>query len=746
MQSGVFSSGDVLEAERRVLVNGVHRPHVSVSLSADHDVWPGGGPGGISSRTAQVLFAHTGQVIERAETPWNPPQGGWPPRRGDTVRIIDDVVTTGAPYSYTRFTGRVDDVWGDSELSVSCIDGWDEYRHDVTVLPMQARMPGVRTGEQSAAAQYTTYLAPFGPVYRAMEACGKGILPPVDAPGRVVVHAPFIGGIVPTVGGVLTGATARHQAGNGQSEYVEDMTLAETWGQSVGGSTGSLAITLRAPRSVFTSHTGAHPAVIVRGSNDAEVVVNALANGTVQVYLSGALVATVATGGYGSDLLLGLSILWSGTALRVYNIATGVEQTATVPAPPALPDATCRVRWLSGVRVTRNETLAQWTSTSRAVMSQPYRFRWAQWGQLLAASRLYQGPAFDLIEEWARAQLMMVWLDEHGMVEAQPLDRMAAASPVATFSTAREVDQLPWRQSWQHLRSRTGVSYQRAAVQSSGQVRTLLWQPSSAKQLRSGDAPEEFAEPAANQDWIEPDFTFAPAAIDPGFGTGSVWGAVYTSEGVEGEQWAESRVAFDATTLGPEKVLLWHTTAGLLSTQTATLKTPEEWNAPASMKNAPLPIIRGRGLTEWSEEKVHSAIVGPAWAPEFVHDMGWWGRPTDAGLLNNWLTPRLTTAITTLNGLDVGYDPRLQIGDVYTIDAGSTHGVRLTVLLTGIKDSDGPGGVSQSITVQVLTAINMTTQWRIFEDAWSTRTYADFETAWGNSTYAALAADPLARS
>lgn len=746
MQSGIFTSSEVLNVSRRVLVNGVHRPHIGTDLSADHGVWPGGGGGGVSSRTVEIEFAHSGVVVERSETPWNPPASDWPPRRGDSVRIVDDVTTVSGPYSYTRFTGRVDDVYGGRSLSVSCIDGWDEYRHDVTVLPMLARMPGVRTGEESAAAHYTTYLAPFGPVYRAMEACGKGVLPPVTAPGSTVFHAPFIGGIVPTVGGVMVGASARYQAGNGQSEYVEDMTLAESWGASAGAGSGSLAVTLRAPQSVFTAHAPAHPAVILRGSNNAEVVVNALANGTVQVYLSGALVATVATGGYGSDLLLGVSVLWSGTTLRVYTIGTGAEQSVTVPAPPSLPNATCRVRWLTGVRVTRGETLTQWRATARAVMSAPYTFRWAQWGQLLAASRLYQGSAFELIEEWARAQLMMVWIDEHGSVEAEPLDRLVAGTPVALFSTSREIADLPWRQSWQHLRSRTGVSYQRAAVTSSGTWRTLLWQPSSAKQIRFGDSPEEFAEPNTNQDWIDPDFSFSPASMNPGFGTGSVWGAVYTNEGIDTEMWAESRVAFDATPLGPAKVLLWHTTAGLLSTQTATLKTPEEWNAPVAMKNVPLPIIRGRGLTEWSEERVYSAVVGPAWAPEFVHELGWWGRPTDAGLLNNWLTPRLTTAITTLQNLDVGYDPRLQIGDVYTIDAGPTHGVRLTVLLTGIKDSDGPGGISQTITVQVLTAVNVTTQWRIFEDAWSTRTYADFEAAWGNSTYAALAADPLARS
>ena len=72
---------------------------------------------------------------------------------------------------------------------------------------------------------------------------------------------------------------------------------------------------------------------------------------------------------------------------------------------------------------------------------------------------------------------------------------------------------------------------------------TILWQGGSAKRIRNGDQDQEIAAPTGDEDWIEPDFTFDPAAAgatDFENGQGSWWSAVRTENGA----WPYPYIAF----------------------------------------------------------------------------------------------------------------------------------------------------------------------------------------------------------
>lgn len=735
-----MSSDEVLSIRTRVMVGGVHRPHVSWSAEGGIDgSLPAQVAGGnrVVERSGQVEFAHSNVVQESPESPWGR-AGGWPPRRGDRVEVWDDIETVSGPYSYRQFTGRIDEVWGEDSVTASIIDDWDDLARPVQVLPMMRSMPGVRTSGLTAAPAYATALRPFAPVYKALEQAGHGLLPTTG--GTVMFHAAFQGGVVPDAGGVISPPANRYPTGE-ELEYVEDMVLAEAWGGSVGGGTTSLGIMLRASKMVFTRHSS-YPSVILT-SGDARVEVQARANGVVRLLSDNVEVASVQVD-YGPEDMLGVALLWTTAGVYVYSVGSGAEvSTASPGTPVSLPDASCRVRWCAAVRVTRGEGRSSWLARMRAVKAVPFVHRRAAWGGGSDASRFLDGvPAKQVLSQYAEHQMVSIWRDEHGVLQMWGADRLAEKPVVRTYTTTGEVASLPWRESWESVRSGVVVSYREAARTRTDYWGVALWQDATSKQLREGDVDSVFVEPGADEDWIEPDFTVDEARVNVGngfnYGNGSWWGAIYSREDVAEGAWANAYVTFTSRQVGPMKMLVEHAVSGAPADVRVQLQAPPP-EAPTAIwrqwRDTPLPIIRGRGKVTWADARTSEGPAGPSWAPVLDFDMGWWGIAQDAIAVRDWLAPQVTTPVVSLDRLTLRYDPALQLGDMIRIDAGETHGVSIVGLVTGMARSHDTGGHSMQVTVQVRSheATGEAT-YRDLEDAWAT--YSALEA--GNSTYAEL--------
>lgn len=742
MQDGVLSSDEVLSIRTRVMVGGVHRPHVSWSGEAAID---GGLPAQVAGgnrvveRTGQIEFAHSNVVQESPESPWGR-AGGWPPRRGDRVEVWDDVDTASGPYSYRQFTGRIDEVWGEDHVSASIIDDWDDLARPVQVLPMMRSMPGARTGESTAARGYAAALRPFAPVYKALEQAGHGLLPPTG--GTVMFHAAFQGGYVPDVGGMIQPPSNRYPTGE-EFEYPDDLVLGETWGRSVGAGTSSLAVTLRASKMVFTRHS-TYPSVILT-SGSARVEVQARVDGTVRLLRDNVEVASVQVD-YGPADMLGVSLLWTAEGVYVYSVGSGVEvSTASPGTPVSLPDAYCRVRWGAAVRVTRGESRSSWLARAREVKAVPFVHRRAAWGGGSDASRFLDGvSAKQVLTRYAEHQLVSIWRDEHGVLQMWGADRLAEKRVVRTYTTTGDVASLPWRESWESVRSGVVVSYREAARTRSDSWTAVLWQESASKQMRDGDVEATFIEPATDEDWIEPDLSLGRAINTDAFnsGTGSFWGGVYSREDVADGSWAFSYLSVVTRPVGPMKLFIEHTVAGAPADVRVSLRTPpadtsstlwQQW------RDVPLPIVRGRGKIVWTDARTGQRTAGPAWAPVLDFDMGWWGLQADAEQARDWLAPQVAAPVVSLDRLTLRYDPALQLGDMIRIDAGETHGVSIIGLVTGMARSHDAGGHSMQVTVQVRShEVTGEATYRDLEDAWST--YSALEA--GSSTYMALEDSP----
>src|SRR5699024_1425573 len=136
---------------------------------------------------------------------------------------------------------------------------------------------------------------------------------------------------------------------------------------------------------------------------------------------------------------------------------------------------------------------------------------------------------------------------------------------------------------------------------------------------------------------------------------------------------------------------------------------PEATALKAYLRGQPLPVVRGMGRGEWVDA-VYRASAGPTSAPVLEHDLGYWGHEYFEGgsvaqRIGDYLARMVTTPQPAIPDLGVIYDPRRQVGDVYTLRS-EWLGIELRVLVVGISEDHGNGS-HQSLTVRVISATNI---------------------------------------
>lgn len=160
-------------------------------------------------------------------------------------------------------------------------------------------------------------------------------------------------------------------------------------------------------------------------------------------------------------------------------------------------------------------------------------------------------------------------------------------------------------------------------------------------------------------------------------------------------------------------------------------------------RNKQPPLSRGR--TQFTDATYTASQTGPSTAPDLDFDMGQWGRAADAARVANWLAARLTSTLVTLTGLEIDYDPRLQLGGVITVDSTTFYGFSLDCLIIGKSEQHGNGS-HMTLAVRVIRVRSTVTTYAQFEAAYNGRNYAALESAWAGATYSQLESNPLGGS
>src|SRR5699024_1816750 len=236
----------------------------------------------------------------------------------------------------------------------------------------------------------------------------------------------------------------------------------------------------------------------------------------------------------------------------------------------------------------------------------------------------------------------------------------------------------------------------------------------------------------------------------------SNWGASNKRRGRYGGVWY-SNADGDPTTVGDVRITYAPLYADSLKVTTRVMSLPSTVEAntethpeavalKAYLRGQSLPVVRGRGRGEWVDE-TYRVSTGSGRGPVLSHDVGHWGHTYEAGgsvasRIGDWLAGQVAAPHPTITNMGVIYDPRRQVGDVYTVKS-DWLGIELRVLVVGLTEEHGDGS-HQSLTVRVIQATN--TRGVTYDDlsaAWDTGNYSSLQAAWAALTYDDMAANPL---
>ena len=742
--------GDVLpgvnEYRAIVRVNGIVRAVESVSWNTEmagdlpDQVIASGGLGGASGT---IVWAPQEAVESRPVSPWAK-VANWPPSPGDLVQVqVSDGVTT-----WTRFTGVIDKTSGNAGAGYqsSVIDFRDRitgtFTHEAL---LRHHVPQVEDG-----AYRSVGLRHWYPLVMALRATGFYNVPPAEAPSAM--SAPMQASVWPEAGtvrnahGTVPGTHAAfyetefgYAAGGFSVDYIPRLSESTSTPVQVtvvvpsahsgtatidtvyGGATIRLRVNASRGVTAFYSPTGSSPwttVTSVGGSSAGMTVVQLLVKG--------------------SSWTLRTSDGRQGTGTQA--LGSGSMSTVAVNA-----DADSRI---AGVQVSHPASSVREFGSLDFTPSM--RFTPGHLASTMDMMPALRGRSVsDLVDEIMSATLTASWWDETGTLILRPSNLLRGTASSQTITTSTDITSLAWEDSLLAVRSAVEVTWKSPSISKGRQFRLELWR-GATDTLTGPDPIENFVTPESGLEWFGVDRVLRRL-------NASTWGAYNARRGSYCGVWLadangdpDPRSANITITADPlyADSLKVETTAVYLpaGTEASTETHPEATALKPYLRGQPLPVVRGMGRGEWVDA-TYRANAGPAHASVLVHDLGYWGGAYSTGgsvaqRIGDYLAQMVTAPQPTITDLGVIYDPRRQVGDVYTLRS-EWIGIELRVLVTAISEEHG-GGSHQSLTVRVISATSIRPV--TYDDlaaAWGTGNYEGLQAAWAALNYTALEANPL---
>jgi len=745
LQPGDLVGGDVHEFQSYVLVNGVVRD--ALSWSVDRDL-VGDLPeqvvsaAGLNQATGSIEWGTRDDVTGEVH-PWDP-SSGWIPMVGDRVQIyVTDGVT-----SWPQFVGVIDDATGavgEYGVASKIVDNIDKFSVRMNLPALLDAMPPLDTGVPRR-----MRLSPRFYLATAMRRAGY-YLTPADEDG-CVMSMPGIGSMWPLIGTLVRSrrTTAPGASPLGGGTFMQDAT-ADYQPSVARAANVSTSITLCIPSdmagvvAVTCSYGSASLALRVGGGN-----VSARVNGAVTISAdrSGATIVQVL-------MRNGQIRLRSNTGLDHSAAASTGSGSTLMSNIQIYADGEGK---FSGVQVAHPSVGREFSAlgfTPTAVIGT------GAFHEALAAGRATEDmTAKELLDEIGQALLIPFWIDEAGIARAVASDVLRSRPPVRTLTTLDDIKNLSWRRDLLGARTRVSANYEAATVNRRADYSLEVWASNEATVLGSNETHDTLIETPSDEAWIMvnegltvPGVSSLSAANK---GIGTLAGGLYT-DGVN-EEWAVLPADVLTVALTRIKQGVWrvrHTTKTLAAGKQVELRT---WSSTFSGRtelwpywwDKELPRLRAKALVKFVD-KTFGPVTAGSVGPELTHDCKSWAtgnletnETTVIENIVNFIAAHVTNPEPIIEGLDIVYDPRLQLGDVVTVSSPSLLGVEFRCLIVGVS-LGADGAYSQSLKVRIISVTQTGITYQQFADAWGhSASYETFNTAWSAlSTYQEFNTNPL---
>lgn len=699
MQAGNLVGGDVLSFTTRILVNGVQRYG---SWNTDREL-SGDLPAqvvavsGVTQATGSVSWFQEADATDMPMQPWNPP--AWLPRRGDRVEVFTgDGVT-----EWKVFHGLIDRTTGDSSTGFqsTLIDDYDRTSAGIEHVALLRSMPPLAI--DGSEPYRDIGLHPLYYVDYALRAASFYCTPRREYDN--LLYAPMQGSWWPHYG------VLKSTSGNG-------LNSTNQWGlgRRDGGvvylpaKNPSMGTTVQMSALIAPGHTGTADFYLDYGStanhirltvNSARVAI-AQKNGIEVCRLTmgaGTVISLLAKSGAISlktdkGTTVSGAFTVSGTGLSAIRVNTDANANIT-GFQASLP-----------VNTSHEHSSTSWVPSARLDTS-----------SLLLSGIIDAGPAIedvtaaDLIDGIGKATLSAMWIDETGVFQWVPSDALRSRSPSRTVTTLDDVLSLGWEDGLLSTASKVTVKYKRPSVTKSRWRTTVIARGGGSQSLKSGDEAEIFLEPESGTHWIMPSYDFLEVGATVGIWNSanipsySLVGMYFSADGGTNDATGLTCV-ITTSQLGPQKALVKYVAGSWPSDVEGVLKTsPTNANLWPKNREMDLPRMVGGGFWEEVEQQsVATGAGGPG--PELVHDAGVWvGRAGSTEIpdrVADYIAGQTAVPQPTITGLGIVPDPRLQLGDVITVES-ELMGVTLTVLITSVSMGHDGSELSMELGVRVIS-------------------------------------------
>lgn len=676
MLPGVYSPGAVIDARLRIFVDGIEREHVSAE-------WEGHTSGGLPESLIAAgdgVFSRTGRIKWAAgtattATPFAPlGETRWVPRHGASVKIVAEVNGVTFP-RFTGFLGASTYSLVTDEVETAINDGLSAaLQTPVTIEP---------------AVLYKSQTTGGWPAYQALEQAGYGLLPPTAE--TTLIHA---------TGAFGLGAAA--------GEFKSAGRVSE----SVPGFLTSVDGVVYAPVRGVDRHAEDVLAVS-RAVPDRDAVISLKLRGEAEVQLVWSRGASLLTLSQGGQLigkvkvpspqkyqLLAVAIAWDSITVWT-DTANSQKFNRRLSNDAELETASCTNTL--GLHVSQHEpTIGDYSRNHVATMvreTPPKILASAIATEPLSATRGFENvEASEVVTAWCNATLSTVWIDEEGTLVMAARDRLASSSSVVTDVVSERVFSGSWQTARDGVRSlvrvnslqptaddgawaagRGGKTYSGAAA--------VAYDASTVTPLTKNADNVQFINWEDNVDVVRLDTNYRPIvkAKDNIFDwdafntlTGSWWAISFeNNEPPPGWRWTggapqHETISGKLEKLGQRGVKLTHRVDVRGSNNvTYSLVAPSlgvgtlgQW-----AWGRPMTLLRADWVVTW-EKKHCTAYSRKGGAGAFVLDAAWYVTTKDARKIAEALAQEIGTERITFDAISMLWDPRKQVGDTITLNAG----------------------------------------------------------------------------
>lgn len=661
MLPGKYEPGSVIEARLRIFVNGVERPHVKADYAIDSSA---GLPdtfimtgSGISSRTGSITWAPD-TAVER--NPFKPiGETRWVPRRGDRVVIESEV----AGVSFRAFTGYLrGTTFGlqDGSAVSDITDGLGDFlAQKVTIGHFGGSVGGI---------------IPAWQAYRALTACGLGVLPPADK--NTVIQA------------VQQLYTGQAEIGNHSGRFMQGdrygvHTMSLSYTPSSTRVTGDVFVVTRCATSFDTS-------VRVKVGGAWFQLTFSRARQEYRLTKNGATLAVEKRDASDIDPLPLMAFTIGTDNIRLWTSRTTSVSVPVVNSRNSFTDLETintpgvSVRYLNYYPA--QQRVIDQLHHSPAAYNLPVN-REAQ--QQQKGVRGYEAVAAKtILDEFCEATLSALAMDEYGVPRLyarevgivrppnpdviRVSEKVFSGSYTAGLETSYSAVEVTFKESYVTAQGKTGTKG------------TVFYQPANRQEIQVGEPLQEIISPDEDKDVINPDLDW-DAVIDMGDGVdnrrafnqidGSYWGICFEDPNRDGEmRWTGAgaeNISATIEQIGLRAFKMVHSVTNGSPDWKYYLTSPTLGSSEIRSGNrgVPLPIIRCECIINWVDNAVNTTGRGRTGtqALTFSHDAGWWLTRPEAVFLANQLAGEVSQERVTFTALPVLWDPRIQLFDTLRI-------------------------------------------------------------------------------